>query len=257
MTALTAPRPVHSLETGFNPFRTFKVKADVRIYPGAIVAINAAGYLVPATAATNLRVVGIASPKRQQLKPLTGYVDTTGLADGAVECEVVTCIANAANSAGGDALTQADVGNVCFAADDQTVARTDGGTSQVTRGDVVFNGTDLVGVTVDGLTIDVPSNTSDDQTATDLVAKWNNHPLAKTIASATIDTSGDESWFVLAFKDSAAHTVLPYSPATADVVTISNTTAPVAATRSKAGKVWLVDASGVWITVGFDFGFPA
>lgn len=251
MTALTAPRSTPSLATGKDAWTTHPVAANVKIYPGAQVALNATGYLVPATSVTTLKVIGVASPKGNQYtrtgpaQVVLGYIDTTDLADGAVECTVQHPIALMVNS--GTSITKADIGNDCFAVDDQTVAKTNGGTSQVTRGDVTFSGTDAVGVTVDGLDIFVPSNTSDDQTAADLLAKWAAHPVAKTIATASIDTSGSESWFILSFLDTAVHTVVAYSPATADVVNISNTTAAVAATRSSAGKIHDIDTRGVWV----------
>jgi len=65
MTALSAPRPTLSLETGVAVWQTFEVAADAVIYPGAVVALNASGYLVPASADLALRVVGIAAPKRE------------------------------------------------------------------------------------------------------------------------------------------------------------------------------------------------
>lgn len=236
MTALTANRPTEFLEIGGRRWRTFGVAADVVIYAGALVAINASGYLVPTSAASQ-KVVGIACTE----------LDTTGLANGAKQMEVDHGIAHLENSGGGQALTAANIEDLCYAADDQTVAKADGGTSQVTRGDVVFNGTDEVGLTVDGLTISVPSNTSDDQTATDLRDKWNAHPVAKGIATATIDLSGAESYIILTFKDRAAHTVVAYSPATADVTGITNTTAAVAATNPVAGRVHSVSNSGVYV----------
>lgn len=112
-----------------------------------------------------------------------------------------------------------------------------GGTSQVTRGDVAFNGTDLVGLTVDGVTYSVPSNTSDDQTATDLRDYWNSHPVASLIATASIDLSGSESYIILSFLDTAVHTVVAYSPATADVTGITNTTTADPATKVAAPGV--------------------
>lgn len=112
------------------------------------------------------------------------------------------------------------------------------GTSQVTRGDVVFNGTDLVGLTVDGtLTVSVASNTSDDQTATDLAFAWNANATASALATATIDLSGAPSYIILTFKDAAVHTVAAFSPATADVTGITNTTAAVAATAATVPDV--------------------
>jgi hypothetical protein len=106
------------------------------------------------------------------------------------------------------------------------------GASQVTRGDVTFNGTDAVGLVVDALpTLSVASNTSDDQTATDLRDKWNASAQHAAVATASIDLSGAESYIILTFLDQATHTVAPYSPATADVTGITNTTAAAAGTR--------------------------
>lgn len=247
MTALAAPRPTPSLETGANYWRNFPVLADAVIYPGALVAINASGFLTPGAPSTTLRCVGIAVPKREQMDR-DGIVDATDLSSGDLTCEVQSCIALLAN--GSSSITVADVGNDCYLVDDQTVGRTNGGTSQVSRGDFAFSGTDAVGLTVDGLDIFVPSNTSDDQTVADFVAKWNAHPVAKTVATASSDISGAESWGILTFLDTAVHTVVAYSPATADVTSITNTTAAVAATRIVAGKVWQVDARGVWVAIG-------
>lgn len=253
MTALAAPRATTTLENGASYWRTFGVAADEVIYPGAIVAINDAGYLEEGTTATDLRCVGIAVPKREQMT--AGVVNATGLANGAAICEVQGCIALMAN--GSTSITLADVGNDCYILDDQTVVRTSGavaGTSQVTRGDVAFNGTDVVGVDVDALPrISVASNTSDDQTATDLRNAWNASAQHLAVAVASVDLSGAESWFILTFVDSAAHTVTAYSPATADITSITNTTANVAAiaaTRSVAGKVWDVETRGVWVALG-------
>ncbi len=107
------------------------------------------------------------------------------------------------------------------------------GTSQVTRGDVVFNGTDLVGLVVDALpTLSVASNTSDDQTAADLRDKWNASAQHSAVAVATIDTSGAESYIILTFRDTASHTVTAFSPATADVTGITNTASAAAASTA-------------------------
>lgn len=108
---------------------------------------------------------------------------------------------------------------------------TSGGVSQVTRGDVQFSTTDPVGLIVDSLpTLFVASNTSDDQTATDLRNAWNASAQHFAVATATIDTSGAESYIILTFNDFASHTVTAYSPATADITGITNTTTSVAAT---------------------------
>ena len=251
MTALTAPRQPPSLATGKDVWTTPTVASNKKIFPGAQVALNTGGFLVPATADPTLKVLGVASPTHRQYtrfgpaQVVLGHIDTTDLADGKAECTVHRPIALMVNS--GSSITKAEVGNDCYAVDDQTVAKTDGGTAQVTRGDFAFSTTDEVGYTVDGLTISVPSNTSDDQTVADWRNKWNAHPVAKALATASIDTSGAESWGIITFKDSAVHTVVAYSPAAADVVSITNTTTAVAATRPRAGRIHDVESRGVWV----------
>lgn len=116
---------------------------------------------------------------------------------------------------------------------------------QVTRGDVEYNGTDDVGLYIDGYLAYVPSNTSDDQTATDLrdeiiarVALIPGNPVA------TVDLSGAESYIILTFADTAAHTVTSYSPATADVTSITNTqTATVRTDQITNGAKWVTSAA--------------
>lgn len=254
MTALSAPRPTPSLETGLNVWQTFDVAADAVIYPGAVVAINASGYLVTASADLALHVVGIAVPDNEQLNKISiaagaqkAYIDATGLSNGDVKCKVQRkVLALMANGSSG--ITIANIGSDCYLGDDQTVYRTNG-TAQVTRGDVEYNGTDNVGYTVDGITVYVPSNTSDDQTATDLRDKWNSHAVAKDLAAASIDLAGATSYCILAFKDSVPHAVTSYSPATADITSITNTTAAVAGTRPRAGKIHNVETRGVWVEI--------
>lgn len=128
-----------------------------------------------------------------------------------------------------------------------------GGTSQVTRGDVEYNGTDNVGLAVDSLpNLFVPSNTSDDQTAIDLSVKWNGSAEHAAVATATYDNSGAPSYIVLTFKDFAAHTVTAYSPATADITSITNTTDAVAAIAVQTNSTFMTpaaDGEGVAINV--------
>jgi hypothetical protein len=103
--------------------------------------------------------------------------------------------------------------------------------SQVTRGDVESNGTDLVGWAVDDLDdLTVPSNTDDDTTAQDLADAWNESEAHAAVATASVDLSGAESWAVLTFLDDQEHTVAAVSPATADITSITNTTTAVAST---------------------------
>ncbi|MFN3582608.1 hypothetical protein [Phenylobacterium sp.] len=97
------------------------VKAGIQCYRGGLAA-SLAGFATPARAAVSraeadtLRVVGV-------------FVDSVlgGGADGDVRAEIETGVFCFANSAGGDAITVADIGQPCFVVDDQTVAKTVGG----------------------------------------------------------------------------------------------------------------------------------
>lgn len=146
------------------------------------------------------------------------------------------------------AILAADVGSLVYCVVTGVrkgyCAKAAGGAVQVTRGDVVFNGTDDVGLVVDGLApVFVASNTSDDQTATDLRNKWNGLPQYLAIATASIDLSGAESYIILTFKDNAEHTVASHTPATADVVSITNTTEASAATAIATKSTFLTPAA--------------
>lgn len=108
-----------------------------------------------------------------------------------------------------------------------------GGASQVTRGDVTFNATDLVGLAVDALPdLTVASDTSDDITATALRDAWNGSAQHAAVATASVDLSGAESYIILTFADQSVHTVAAVSPATADVTGLTNTQAAAAATAA-------------------------
>ena len=146
----------------------------------------------------------------------------------------------------GEAASKGDAAYLVFSGADAGKWRADdgGSASQVTRGDVVFNGTDEVGLTVDStLTVSVASNTSDDQTATDLAFAWNANAAAYALATATIDLSGSPSYIILTFNDTSAHTVVAYSPATADVTGITNTTSAVAPTAAAVPGVTFIKSS--------------
>lgn len=243
MTALTANRSTEFLEHG-RVWRTFSVAADAVLFAGALVGVNTDGYLEPASADPTLKIVGIACTEQ----------DATGLADGDLEVEVDANVCLLVN--GSSSITANDVESLCYAGDDQTVYLSDGssaGTSQVTRGDVAFSTTDDVGLTVDSLpSLFVASDTSDDITVAALRDKWNGSAQHYAVAVASIDLSGTESYIILTFVDKAAHTVTAYSPATADITGITNTTAnvaAVAATRPVAGRIHQVDTSGVYVRI--------
>lgn len=102
------------------------VAAAARIFGGALVAINAAGFAVPGSTSTTLRGAGSA---------LHG-ANNTGGTDGAIRVRLDKRPACFANSAAADAITLADIGKDCFIVDDQTVAKTDGAGTRSIAGKV-------------------------------------------------------------------------------------------------------------------------
>lgn len=90
------------------------VAASTVIYNGALVALNASGYAVPADSTTaGLRVVGVASAK----------ADNSAGANGAIKVRVERGVFGFKNSASTSAVSAADAGRPCYAVDDCTVAR--------------------------------------------------------------------------------------------------------------------------------------
>lgn len=92
------------------------VAAATTIYGGSIAMRNAAGHLRNGAAATGLIGVGRAEER----------VSNSGSA-GDRTIRYRPGIFQFANSAGADEITDAHAGAPCYAADDQTVAATDGG----------------------------------------------------------------------------------------------------------------------------------
>jgi hypothetical protein len=120
MPALTQPYETHERE---GLIVAYPVKANARIWKGALVCIDSTGYLVPASDTANLRFVGVAFES----------VDNTGGANGAKRCRVVkrgTFIYNRIGS-----FTQADIGTTARAVTDNEVAKTS--TNNIVVGTVV------------------------------------------------------------------------------------------------------------------------
>lgn len=134
MTALTQDRKTDQLNTPDSPMPTvlnFPVEAATTIFGGALVATNAAGNAVPASATSAQKLWGRC--KRQ-------VVNTTAAGFGAAGALQVTVDAGVFyfnNGAGGDAIAAANVGQYCYAADDNTVTLTDGGGTRPLAG-VIF-----------------------------------------------------------------------------------------------------------------------
>lgn len=112
MTALTTGR---NTTMRLGDHRVEPMAAAVKVFMGAIVMRNAAGYVTKGATATGCIGVGRASDT----------FDNSAGAAGDLRCEYRTGIFGFANLAA-DLVTQADVGKLCYIADDQTVAKTDG-----------------------------------------------------------------------------------------------------------------------------------
>lgn len=104
------------------------VAAATLIYGGALVALTAAGYATKGAAATTLTAFGRAEER----------VDNSAGANAAKTIRVRTGAFRWANSASGDLITIADIGNDAYIVDDQTVAKTDGSSARSRAGKIVF-----------------------------------------------------------------------------------------------------------------------
>jgi hypothetical protein len=120
MPALQQPYEAHERE---GLIVAYPVKANARIWKGALVCVDNTGYLVPASDTANLRFVGVAFES----------VDNMGGASGAKRCRVVkrgTFVYNRIGS-----FTQADIGTTARAITDNEVAKTS--TNNIVVGTVV------------------------------------------------------------------------------------------------------------------------
>lgn len=141
MTALSADKVVSRYGNDAVPDdMKLGVAASTTIYRGALVMRNASGYAVPASSTGNwdfvCRVLGVAREK---------VVGTTA---GAKKVTIERGVFAFVNSSSTDALTDVDIGEPCFAVDDQTVARTDGTGARPYAGRVIRIESSLVYVEV-------------------------------------------------------------------------------------------------------------
>jgi len=114
------------------------VAADVKIFLGSLVVLNVEGYAQPGTTATGLVALGRAESS----------VDNTGGVNGEVDAPVRSGVFRFENSAGGDLVSIANVGDDCFIVDDQTVALTNGGGTRSVAGTITDVDADGVWVRV-------------------------------------------------------------------------------------------------------------
>lgn len=100
------------------------VAAAKKIYAGSLVARDASGNAAPGGTATTLLGMGRAEE----------YVDNSTGAAGDKTVKIRKGVFRFANSAAGDQITTADIGKECYIVDDQTVAKTDGGSTRSIAG---------------------------------------------------------------------------------------------------------------------------
>lgn len=124
--ALSADRKTPFRARAVGGKKNFPVEESTTIYLGALVTLNAAGYLVPGDTDTTLVAVGTALE----------HADNSNGADGDITCEVTTDPARFDNSGGGDAIGREDIGSTCYIVDDEAVALTDGGSTRSVAGTV-------------------------------------------------------------------------------------------------------------------------
>ena len=87
--------------------KAYPVKTNVKIYSGAIVGVDSAGFAIPAANAASVKVVGVAKAQ----------ADNTGGADGAIYVNVEEGLFQFPASS----ITQAMVGQNMYVVDDNTV----------------------------------------------------------------------------------------------------------------------------------------
>jgi hypothetical protein len=142
MTALAAARKVTRYDGSPATFvhHVGGVAATTKLYYGALVVRNSTGYFAPATTATGLIPVGVCVGDKEK-NPVD--VDNTAGAAGALEAHA--CSGTFLMKNAGD-ITIAEIGDLAYADDDQTVTAVSTGRSAVGR---------IVQVQADGVFIQV------------------------------------------------------------------------------------------------------
>ncbi|MBO3701059.1 MAG: hypothetical protein J5W83_00760 [Candidatus Accumulibacter sp.] len=103
------------------------VAAAAKIFAGALVAASATGFATPGATATTLTYLGRAE----------AMADNTAGANGAISVQVRRKKAFKWANLGADLVVQADLGKNCYIVDDQTVAKTNGGSTRSVAGKVL------------------------------------------------------------------------------------------------------------------------
>lgn len=123
MAALTAARNTPERDSRVIGY---PVKAAVKALQGGIAVLNG-GYAAPATTAVGLVAVG----------RFEETADNLAGANGDLSVQVRRGTFRYGNSAAGDLIAQADVGNDCYLVDDQTVAKTSATSTRSIAGKII------------------------------------------------------------------------------------------------------------------------
>ena len=126
MTALAKERATQRWSGTPGVLVGYGMAANQTIHGGGLVALNAAGYAVPAADTASFKVAGVAE-ETVKSGSVAG-ADKVLVRRGAVHLF--------AKAAGANTLTIADIGTVCYVADDQTV-QDDGAANDVKAGVVL------------------------------------------------------------------------------------------------------------------------
>lgn len=134
MPAQTADRPTPKRD---GKRFAFPVAAATRLFAGSLVCINASGLATKGAVSTTLKAVGVAVEQ----------ADNSAGAASDINVNVERGVWLMANSSAGDLIARADIGSQCFIVDDQTVAKTNGGSTRSVAG--VVRDVDAQGVWVE------------------------------------------------------------------------------------------------------------
>jgi hypothetical protein len=133
MTALSTDRNTPRME---GAPRLGPMAAAAKIYAGALVMRDAAGFLTKGQTAVGLRGAGMALEQ----------VDNSAGSAGDLNINYRSGVFRFVNSAAGDAIAKTEIGKLCYAVDDQTVAKTSGANTRSVAG--IVAGVDDLGVHV-------------------------------------------------------------------------------------------------------------
>lgn len=122
MVALTTDRRTQERLAGI---RELGVLANTTVFAGAMAAVDAAGWVVPAAAVAAHRVIG------RNEQRVTGSA-----VSGEVRAKVKTGVFKFANSTSGDLIGRADIGQPAYVVDDQTVAKTSASNTRPVAGTI-------------------------------------------------------------------------------------------------------------------------